>query len=152
MPQILSRRASLILIVALLLGLTFIAAYDNAHTRPGVASEAMLDLGDALRISRGIPFPADFTDRPEMSYRVLLAGWFLLLGPNVFAAQMNQICIALLTVALTYRAGLLLLSGHPWRRLGALIAAGTFAAIPPYLFNIRSPYRALLVPLVVTAT
>src|SRR3954465_14079488 len=91
-----NRRIALLLMVALLIGLALICAYDMSHTPPGVPSDAMLDVSDGLRISRGVPFPADFTDRPEMPYRVLLAGWFILLGPSIFAALVNQIFVELI--------------------------------------------------------
>src|SRR5581483_7218800 len=142
-------RLSLSLVVAVLLGTLILCTYDMRHTPPGVASDALQDVGDGFRISRGIPFPADFTDRPEMPYRFWIAAWLLLLGPHIFAAQVSQTFVALLTIALTYRAGLSVLAGWRWQRLGSLVAAGAMAAIPPYLFIVRSPYRAILVPPVV---
>ncbi len=84
-----------------------------------------------------------------MPYRFWIAAWLLLLGPHIFAAQVSQTFVALLTIALTYRAGLSVLAGWRWQRLGSLVAAGAMAAIPPYLFIVRSPYRAILVPPVV---
>jgi hypothetical protein len=147
-----SHRQALILVIALLVGTVFISVHAIAHTPPGVASDAMLDVGDGFRISRGYAFPADFTDRPEMTYRYWLTALFILFGPHIFTALAGQVFIALLTAALAYRAGLILLAGYSWRRLGAWVAAGTMVAIPPYLFMIRSPYRAILAPPVVLGT
>jgi hypothetical protein len=142
----LSPRLTLALVVAVLLGTLLLCTYDMSRVPPAVPSDATQNLADALRISRGIPFPADFQTRPEPAYRFLLAGWMVLLGPNIFATQVCQVLLALLTVALTFRAGLSVLSGRRWRRLGSLVAAGTMAAIPPYQFIVRAPYRAILVP------
>ncbi len=148
----LSYRQALTLIVALLIGAAFVFTYDLAHTPPGVASDAMGTVGEALRIMRGIPYPAVFGGEPEPAYRFILAGWMLLTGPYILTTQFFQVLVAILTIALTYRAGIALLIDHPWRRLGALIAAGTMAAIPPYLFIVRMQYRTILVPPLVLLT
>jgi len=148
----LSYRHALTLIIALLIGAAIIFTYDLAHTPPGVASDAMGTVGEAFRIMRGIPYPATFGGEPEPAYRFILAGWMLLTGPYILTTQLFQVLVAILTIALMYRAGLELLRDHPAPRLGALIAAGTMAAIPPYLFIARMPYRTVLVPPLVLLT
>ncbi len=145
-PIDIPRAWGLVLIVAITLGATFIRVYDSANTPPGLTFDTTWDLADALRISRGIPFPADFDTRPEPAYRWMLAASFVLLGPHVYSTLVFQVLVSALTVALTYEAALVLLSGHSWRRLGALIAAGTIAANAAHLFLVRSPYRSILLP------
>src|SRR5690242_17216742 len=101
---------------------------------PGIAFDTTWDFADALRISRGIPFPAVFDTRSEPFYRWLLAAGFVLWGPTVFSALLIPILITLLTVALAYGAGLAVLVGRSWRRVGALFVAGVVAANPAQLF------------------
>ncbi len=139
----------LILIVALLIGAAFIRVYHLASVPPGVASDSAMTLSDALRISRGIPFPATFGPEPEPLYRYLLAAWMLLTGPSEFSAMFFQTMVALPTVALVYRAGLSLLRGWRWRHLGAFVAAGAMAALAPNVFLARNIYRIILMPPVV---
>jgi hypothetical protein len=146
-----SFRLSLILITALLIGAFFVLTNDLAHTPPDVPSDATHNLGEGLRISRGIPFPADFGRAPEPTFRYLVAGAFVLFGPHVFTARMVPVVLAFLAVALTYRGGLLLLAGQRWRRLGALVAAGTVAAMTPQLILARDLYRAATLPPLVAA-
>src|SRR5258708_38895284 len=143
-PIDIPRAWGLVLIVAITLGATSIRVYDSANTPPGLTFDTTWDLADALRISRGIPFPADFDTRPEPAYRWMLAASFVLLGPHVYSTLVFQALVSALTVALTYEAALVLLSGHSWRRLGALVAAGAIVANAAPLLPVRSPYRSIL--------
>ncbi|MEP7285102.1 MAG: hypothetical protein ABI947_04960 [Chloroflexota bacterium] len=144
-----SRSWAFVLITVLLLSATFIRAYDLTGTPPGLSFDATWNLADGLRISRGIPFPAVFDTRPEPVYRWIVATSFVLLGPHVYSAQVFQVLLGTLTVALTYAAGLALLNGREWRRLGALVAAGAMAANVAHLFLIRNLYRSALLPPVI---
>ncbi len=137
----------------LLLGAWFLRVHALTATPPGLEPDAAHNTIDALRISRGgLPFPLDFDTRPEPAYRFILAGWFVLVGPGIVTARLLSGLIGLLTVALAYRAGLGLLGGSAWRRLGALVAAGALAAMMPHLFLSRSIFRALLLVPVVLVT
>jgi len=146
------RRWALALMVALLLGAAFVRVYDLAATPPGEAFDTTWDLADALRISRGIPFPAVFDTRSEPLHRFMLGGMFVLIGPSIFTARLLSAFFGILTVALTYRAGLEVLHGKSWRRLGALLAAGALAAIVPHIFLSRVSYRVVLTPIAFLAT
>ncbi|MBL8116471.1 MAG: hypothetical protein JNJ78_03005 [Anaerolineae bacterium] len=149
MSRRLSSRYPWLLIGLLLWGAACLRFLDLAHTPPGMAFDLTWDLADALRISRGIPFPAVFDTRPEPLFRFLLAGWGSLTGFHVFTLFAFEAFVGVFAVALTYRAALTLLAGQPARHLGALVAAGALAAMMPHVFLSRSTYRAVLVPLVV---
>lgn len=148
-PDVSPRRA-LVWAALLLLGTAFTRLFDLAHTPPGEAFDVMWDLAEALRISKGIPFPLLVGESPETLNRFLLVGWFSLLGPSIFTARLFQAFVSLTTVALTYHAGLRLFAGKPWARLGALAAAGAMAAITPHVFLSHTPYRAMLTASAVT--
>ena len=148
-PDVSPRRA-LVWAALLLLGTAFTRLFDLAHTPPGEAFDVMWDLAEALRISKGIPFPRSVGESPETLNRFLLVGWFSLLGPSIFTARLFQAFVSLTTVALTYHAGLRLFAGKPWARLGALAAAGAMAAITPHVFLSHTPYRAMLTASAVT--
>src|SRR5688572_9535865 len=146
-----SFRLSLLLITALLIGAFFVLSSDLAHTPPDVPSDATHNLGEGLRISRGIPFPADFGRAPEPTFRYLVAGAFVLFGPHVFTGRLVPVFLTFLAIALTYRGGVLLLAGQRWQRLGALVAAGAVAAMTPLLILARDLYRAATLPPLVVA-
>jgi len=143
------RPVALFLIALLLLGATWIRSYKVTSVPAGYAFDATWDLADGLRISRGIPFPGYFETRSEPAHRWMIAASFVLLGTHVYSVEVLQIFIALLTISFTYTAGLALLAGQDWRRLGALIAAGVVAASVPNLFVSRIAYHAALVAPVV---
>src|SRR5258708_823218 len=82
----------------------------------------------------------------------MLASFFVLFGPHIFSAQLFQVFISILTVALTYAAALSMLHGYSWRRLGALAAAGVVAANVNQLFLARIAYHAILVAPIVALT
>jgi hypothetical protein len=151
LPDLLYKQA-LILCTVILFTAFFIRIYDLAHTPPGVPFDAMDSLADSLRISQGIPFPLAFGSQPEPVYRYIIAGWFILTGPYVFTALVFNAFVSIFTVALAYLAGLLVLDGFAWRRLGSLVAAAAMAAITPHVYLSRAPYRAILLPPVVLAT
>jgi len=146
----LSPRRALAWATLLLLGTAFTRLYDLAHTPPGEAFDVMWDLAEALRISKGIPFPLLVGESPETFNRFLLVGWFALLGPSIFTARLFQAFVSVTTVGLTYHAGLRVFGGKPRARLGALAAAGAMAAITPHLFLSHTPYRAMLTAPAVT--
>src|SRR5215468_1991000 len=108
-------RLTLTALCLLIIGIVFIYTYNATITPPGVLSDNVYNLSDALRISRGIAYPwvlgfraavVGRGDDPEIFYRFLLGGWFRLAGADVFQALVLQVFINLLTVALTFRAGL----------------------------------------------
>lgn len=144
-------RLCLALMVALLLGAFFVRVHALATTPPGIAFDTTWDFADALRISRGIPFPAVFDTRPEPAHRFFLAGWSLLTGLYPFTLILSSVLIGTFTVALTYQVGRTLLAGRAWRRVGALVAAGSLAAMMPHLFLSRVTYRGIILPAVILA-
>ncbi len=148
----LSSQWALILVTALLLGTFLVYSYDLAHTPPEVPSDATEMLADGMRISGGIPFPADFGTSPEPAFRYVIGGWFALTGLYVYTARLVPVMLSLLTVALTYQAARRLLWQRAWNRVGALIAAASIAASTPFLILGRDLYRASLLPPLVALT
>src|SRR5438552_1272503 len=98
-------RLSLALLCLLLFGTVFIYSYNATITPPGVLSDNVYNLSDALRISRGVAYPwvlgfraavVGRGDDPEIFYRFLLGGWFKLAGADVLQALILQVFINLI--------------------------------------------------------
>jgi hypothetical protein len=141
------------LFVILVLLISFFVRISNLSTVPtGTAFDATYNLAESLRISKGISFPLAFTDRPEPLHRFLLGSWFAVAGASFFTARLFQSLVALLTIALAYRAGRAIWRHESTAWLAALVCAGTLAAMTPHLFVSRTAYRAVLTPPVVLLT
>jgi hypothetical protein len=147
----LSPRMGNIAAVLVLLSAAFIYLHGIAHFPPAPVNDGYLGLVDGLRISRGIPLAPIFLSDPEPAYRYLMGLWFVVAGAHLTTALFFQVCISLITVALTYRAGLLLLHRQPYGRLGALLAMGGVASLVPLIYYSRTTYRAILTPAIVLA-
>lgn len=139
----------IIWITLLIFAAFFMRVANLDGTPPGVAFDVTWDLADSVRINQGVAFPAVFDTRPEPIHRFLMAGWLRLTGEHVFTALLMHGLAGTFTVALAYRAGLVLLQGKPYRYWGALIAAATFAAIVPHIFLSRVLYRVVFTPMVI---
>lgn len=137
-----------VLMLALLSCAWFMRTHNLTTIPPGLESDTSHVLFDALRLTRGYPQPLDFDTRPEPFWRFLMAGWFLLVGPEIWTSRIPAAFVGLLTVAMTYRTTLRLLHGRSWRYLGAVAAAGAMAGIVPHLFLSRTHYRVVFTPFI----
>jgi len=144
-PQI-----AFVLMTMLLFGAWFLRVDNITQIPPGIESDTAHVLFDALRISRGYPQPFYFDTRPEPAWRFIMGGWFVLVGPEVWTARLPAAFVGLLTIAMVYRIGLVILRKQAWKYLGALVAAGAMTGITAHLFLSRSHYRVILTPFILT--
>lgn len=132
----------------LLTGAWYARTYNLTVVPPGLESDTSHVLFDALRLARGYAQPLDFDTRPEPFWRFIMAGWFLLVGPEIWTSRIPAAFVGLLTIAMTYRTALTLFVGRKWRYIAALVAAGAMAGIVPHLFMSRTHYRVIFTPLI----